>query len=106
MPTLVIIEHSGQEHRLECPSGQSVMQAVINSGVPGVLADCGGACSCATCHGYVEAAWAERVPTATDAERDMIDCAIDVQDNSRLTCQIVMTPELDGLVVHLPKSQV
>lgn len=106
MPTLIIIEHSGKEHRIDCPTGQSVMQAALTHAVPGILADCGGACSCATCHGYVDPQWVERVPPATDGERDMIECALDVQDNSRLTCQIVMQPELDGLVVHLPKSQV
>jgi 2Fe-2S ferredoxin len=106
MPTVIIIEHNGTEHRLDTPVGQSAMQAAVNASIPGVLADCGGACSCATCHGYVDEAWVSRVPAADSMERDMIDCAIDVQDNSRLTCQIRMTPELDGLVIRLPKSQI
>lgn len=106
MTTLVLIEHNGQEHRLDCPAGQSVMQVAVDNAIPGVLADCGGACSCATCHGYVDPAWQGRVPAPTDAERDMIECALEVQDNSRLTCQLIMSPELDGLVVRLPKSQV
>lgn len=106
MPTIKFIEHDGTEHLVQAEVGQSVMQAAINHQVPGVLGDCGGSCSCATCHGYVDAACIERVPPASQDESDMLDCALEVRDNSRLTCQIHMTPELDGLVIHLPQSQI
>jgi len=106
MPQLILIENDGTEHRLACESGQSVMRAAMAGGVPGVLADCGGACNCATCHGYVEPEWARRLAEPSQQERELIAFALDVQASSRLTCQIVMTPELDGLVVRLPQSQV
>jgi 2Fe-2S ferredoxin len=106
MPRLIIIEHSGKEHHLEPGDGQSVMQAAIDALVPGILADCGGSCSCATCHCYVEDAWLAQLPQAEGAERDMLECALDPQANSRLSCQLRVTPQTDGLVVRLPRSQV
>jgi 2Fe-2S ferredoxin len=105
MPTINFVDHTGKLYLVEAPIGQSAMQAATNAGVPGVLADCGGACSCATCHGYVDDAWMGRVPPAESAEKEMLECALDVNENSRLTCQIRITPELDGLVIRLPKSQ-
>ena len=105
MPTITFIEHNGTEHQLDAAEGTSAMQAAVNAGISSVLADCGGACSCATCHGYVDEAWVARLPEPTATEKDMIECTLDPQPNSRLTCQIKITPELDGLVVRLPKSQ-
>lgn len=81
------------------------MEAAVTSGMPGILADCGGACACATCHAYVDTDWIGRVPPPAADEQDMLECAIDVSEASRLTCQIVMSEALDGLVVHLPRSQ-
>jgi 2Fe-2S ferredoxin len=105
MPKITYIEHSGTTHEINANSGQSVMQVAMSNRVPGIIADCGGSCSCATCHVYVDEAWLGRIPAATSAEKDMIDCALHVQDNSRLSCQIEVKDELDGLVVRLPESQ-
>lgn len=106
MPRLTIIEHSGKEHRLEPDEGKSVMQAAIDALVPGILADCGGSCSCATCHCYVEQEWLARLPAPESAERDMLECALEPRENSRLSCQLRVTAQTDGLVIRLPKSQV
>jgi ferredoxin, 2Fe-2S len=106
MPTITIIEFDGKAHPLEVEAGHSVMQAAIDGLVPGIMADCGGSCSCATCHCYVDEAWAARLPAVEQAERDMLECALYPMDNSRLSCQIRVTASCDGLVVRLPKSQV
>ena len=106
MPRLTIIEFNGAEHHLEADDGKSVMQSAIDALVPGIMADCGGSCSCATCHCYVDEAWAERLPAPESAERDMLECALDPQENSRLGCQLRMTSQSDGLIVRLPRSQV
>ena len=106
MPHLTIIEFNGKQHDLQVAEGQSVMQAAVDGMVPGIMADCGGSCSCATCHCYVDEAWVARLPTIESTEREMLDCALDPQDNSRLSCQIRVTAQTDGLVVRLPKSQV
>ena len=106
MPKLTIIEFSGKEHQLIADDGKSVMQAAIDARVPGIMADCGGSCSCATCHCYVDAAWLARLPQPESAERDMLECALEPQDNSRLCCQLRMTAQSDGLVIRLPRSQV
>ena len=105
MPKIKFIEHSGHEHLVDAPVGQSVMQTAINNMVPGIIADCGGNCACATCHVYIDEQWREHIPPASKEEREMIDCALHVEDNSRLSCQVHMTPELDGLVVRIPVSQ-
>ncbi len=106
MPTLICVQHDGTEHRLNAEPGQSAMSAVVDAAVPGIIGDCGGACSCATCHAYVDAGWLERLPLMGSTEQDMLECAIDPRPNSRLTCQIQMTADLDGLVIRLPKSQI
>jgi 2Fe-2S ferredoxin len=106
MPKITIIEFSGKEHHVEAEVGTSVMQAAIDALVPGILADCGGSCSCATCHCYVDAAWVSRLPAVESAEQEMLECALDPQPDSRLSCQIRLTPQVDGLVVRLPRSQV
>jgi 2Fe-2S ferredoxin len=105
MPKITLIEHNGTPHLLDVDVGVSVMQAATNNMVPGMIADCGGVCSCATCHAYVDDAWLDKVPPPADMELGMIDCVMYQQPNSRLTCQINVTPELDGLVMHLPVSQ-
>jgi 2Fe-2S ferredoxin len=105
MPIITFVSHDGTERTVQAQIGQSVMQAAMNNLVPGLIADCGGSCSCATCHAYIDAPWAERIPAPAPEERDMVDCALHLQDNSRLTCQVFMTPELDGLVVRTPVSQ-
>jgi 2Fe-2S ferredoxin len=86
-------------------AGRSVMQAATDHLVPGILADCGGNCACATCHVYVDESWRAKLPPPSKEEREMIECALHVQENSRLSCQIPVTAELDGLVIRLPESQ-
>lgn len=100
------IQPDGHEQTAEAKPGQSVMQAAIGAMVPGIVADCGGACSCATCHGYVDEAWLDRVPAASADEAEMIDAGcLDTQPNSRLTCQIKVDEQLEGLVIRIPPSQ-
>ena len=106
MTRILFIQPDGSQQTVEAPAGQSVMQAAVGAMVPGIVADCGGDCSCATCHGYVEEAWVDRVPPPTEAEAEMIDAGcLDTLPNSRLTCQIKLTPELEGLVIRIPPSQ-
>jgi 2Fe-2S ferredoxin len=105
MTKVVYIEHNGTEHVVEAQDGKSVMQTALDHLVPGIVGDCGGCCTCATCHGYVDPAWAGRLPAKSEDENMMLEGALAVQPNSRLTCQIVVAPQLDGLVVRLPESQ-
>ncbi len=105
MPKVTLIEFNGTSHTLEAGAGQSVMQVAMSNRVPGIIADCGGSCSCATCHVYVDPEWQGRIPGPSDTEKEMIDCALHVRDNSRLSCQIVVSDAVDGLVVRIPESQ-
>jgi len=105
MPKVTFIEHDGAVHAIEAASGQSLMQIAMSNRVPGIIADCGGSCSCATCHVYVDAEWAAKLPPATPVEKEMIDCALHVQETSRLSCQIELSESLDGIVIRLPESQ-
>lgn len=107
MPTVTYIEFSGASHSVDVPVGQSVMQGAFDNSVPGIDADCGGECACATCHVYIDAQWQQLVgpiPSGSDEEA-MLSFAAVTQDNSRLSCQIVMTEALDGLVVTMPDGQ-
>ena len=106
MPKITYIEHTGKEHAVEVPEGWSVMEGAVKNLIPGIDADCGGACACATCHVFVEdAAYAAKLPPKTDMEETMLDFAPEIAPTSRLSCQIKVTRELDGLVVRMPKSQ-
>ncbi len=105
MPKILFIEANGREHAVEAQAGQSLMQAAIDNMVPGILADCGGYGNCATCHCFIDPAWAGTLPVPEPLEQDMLACAIDPQDNSRLSCQVRLTDALDGMVVRLPVSQ-
>ncbi len=105
MAKITFIDHDGTSHNIECENGMTVMEGAIKNSVPGIDADCGGACACATCHVYVDAAWKDKVGSAQQMEEDMLDFAFDVRDNSRLSCQIKVSDELDGLVVNLPEKQ-
>lgn len=103
---VVFIQPDGRVQAVEAEPGQSVMQAAVNGMVAGITADCGGACTCATCHGYVDEAWVGRVAPASADEADMIDAGcLDVLPNSRLTCQIKLAEPLDGLVIRIPPTQ-
>ncbi len=105
MPKIKYIEHNGKERDVEVPTGWSVMEGAVKNRVPGIDADCGGACACATCHVYVDPEWLPKLPKQQEMEVSMLDFADDVRPNSRLSCQIKVKPELDGLIVRTPKSQ-
>ena len=105
MAKVTYIEHNGAEHVLDVKTGLTVMEAAVKNNVPGIDADCGGACACATCHVYVDAAWQSKTGSKSAMEESMLDFAENVEANSRLSCQIKVTDELDGLVVRLPESQ-
>ncbi len=105
MPRVVYIEHSGERREVEVPAGLSVMEGAVNNLVPGIDGDCGGACACATCHVYVEPEWLDKLPPPSELESDMLDFAHAPTAQSRLSCQIKMTPELDGLTVRTPEQQ-
>ena len=105
MPKVKYIEHNGKEHEVEVATGWSVMEGAVKNLIPGIDADCGGACACATCHVYVDPAWTDKMPPKQDMEETMLDFAQELEPTSRLSCQIKVTPELDGLVVRMPKSQ-
>lgn len=106
MPSITFISHDGVEKEVHVAPGTSVMHAAVDNGVSGILADCGGACSCATCHCYVDEAWQDKVPAAQDVEEQMLEFVVDGEANSRLSCQIEVSDDLDGLVVRLPASQI
>ena len=105
MAKITYIEHSGTEHVIDVENGMTVMEGAIKNSIPGIDADCGGACACATCHVYVDESWMEKVGPAESMEEDMLDFAFDVKPNSRLSCQIKVTDELDGLRVTTPEKQ-
>lgn len=105
MPKLIFIEHNGTAHEVAASSGFSVMQAAVANGVLGIIAECGGNCACATCHVYVDPAWRGRIGEPTASEKEMIECAMYVEEGSRLSCQIEVTDQLDGLRLRLPPSQ-
>jgi 2Fe-2S ferredoxin len=105
MAKVTYIEHSGAEHTIDVKAGLSVMEGAVKNNIPGIDADCGGACACATCHVYVDEAWREKTGAPTAMEESMLDFAEGVEPNSRLSCQIKVTDGLDGLIVRLPESQ-
>jgi 2Fe-2S ferredoxin len=107
MPKITFIEHNGTAHTVDVAVGRSVMQAAVDNNVPGIDADCGGECACATCHVYVDAAWLAKtgLPAPDSQEASMLSFAAVTQDDSRLSCQITVTAELDGLVVRMPEGQ-
>ena len=105
MPKITYIEHNGKEHAAEVPVGWTVMEGAVKNRIPGIDADCGGACACATCHVYVDPAWLPKLAPRQDMEEQMLDFAQELKPNSRLSCQIKVTPALDGLVVRTPKDQ-
>jgi 2Fe-2S ferredoxin len=105
MPRITYIEFNGTEHVVDAESGISVMQNAIDNAIPGIDADCGGACACATCHVYVDQAWQEKTGEPDEMERSMLNLAEGVAENSRLSCQIEVDASLDGLIVRMPESQ-
>jgi 2Fe-2S ferredoxin len=105
MPKITYVEFNGKEHPIEVKAGLTVMEGAVKHNVPGIDADCGGACACATCHVYIDAAWTDKVGSPSAMEESMLDFAENVEPNSRLSCQIKVTEALDGLVVRMPESQ-
>ena len=105
MPKITYIEHNGKSHTIEVPNELSVMEGAIQNNISGIDADCGGACACATCHVYVDEKWFDKLSKKDDAEQDMLDVAFEPNKFSRLSCQITVTDELDGLVVKMPSKQ-
>jgi len=102
---ITFVDSKGGEQVIDVAPGISLMEAALKNGVSGIEADCGGACSCATCHVFINAEWADKIPPKEDMEDAMLEFALDLRDESRLSCQILLTDKLDGLVVELPTSQ-
>ena len=105
MPKITYIEHSGKSHTINVAKELTVMEGAVQNDIPGIDADCGGACACATCHAYIDPKWVPKLSTMDDMEDSMLDAAYERRDNSRLTCQIEVTNELDGLVVHIAENE-
>ena len=105
MPKITYIDHKGASRSIDAEVGSTVMETAVKNQVPGIEAECGGACACATCHVYVDEAWVGKLPRREAMEEDMLDFAFEVQPNSRLSCQIKVKAELDGLVVTTPEKQ-
>ena len=105
MPKITYKDHQGTSRTIEVENGLSVMEGAIQKEIPGIDADCGGSMACATCHVYVDDKWLDKIPKAEDAEIDMIDMAFEPKKNSRLSCQIIVSEELDGLEVTTPAKQ-
>jgi 2Fe-2S ferredoxin len=107
MARITYIEFNGKEHVVDVANGMTVMEGARDNNIPGIEADCGGACACSTCHVYVDEAWVDRLPPKEAMEEDMLDFAWEPDpERSRLTCQLKVTDELDGLVVRMPEKQI
>ena len=105
MPKITYIEDSGKSHTIEVAKDLTVMEGAVQNNIPGIDADCGGACACATCHVYVDEQWFDKPPKIESSEEDMLDVAYEPNQFSRLGCQITVTDDLDGLVVKMPTKQ-
>ena len=106
MPKIIYIENNGKSHTVEVAEGLTVMEGAVQNNVPGIDADCGGGMACATCHVYVKDEWFDKIYKKSEGEDDMIDQAYEPKKSSRLSCQIQVSPEIDGLEVHLPGKQI
>lgn len=105
MLNIIFIEPDGQEKKVKAEIGQSLMEVAVQNGVNGIDADCGGACSCATCHCYIDEAWFSKIEQADSVELDMLDFAYLKKERSRLSCQIKVSSNMDGILIHFPESQ-
>ena len=105
MPKITYIELSGKSQTIEVANGLSVMEGAVQNDIPGIDADCGGGMACATCHVYVKEEWFDKLPKKEDGEEDMLDMAYEPKKNSRLSCQLIVSDELDGLIVSTPSKQ-
>lgn len=105
MATITYIEHNGTEHKIDVETGKTVMQGAVDNFVEGIIGECGGCCSCATCHVIVDSAWTSKTGEPNETEIDMLEAVPEPTDRSRLSCQIIVTDELDGLIVQMPEEQ-
>jgi 2Fe-2S ferredoxin len=105
MAKIIYITSDGTRYETEVENGYSVMEGAINNDIGGIVAECGGACACATCHSYVDEAWMDKMPPMDDMEDSMLDAAFERKDNSRLTCQIEVNDGLDGLIIHVADNE-
>ena len=105
MPKITYIEYNGKTHIQKVPNGLNVMEGAVQNNIPGIDADCGGSCACATCHVYVDEKWFDKIIKKESAEEDMLDMAFEPNKFSRLSCQIPVDDSLDGLVVKMPSKQ-
>ena len=105
MAKITYIEHNKKSHDIEVSSGLTVMEGALQNNIPGIDADCGGSCACATCHVYVDEKWFDKLPNKEIAEEDMLDMAFEPKKFSRLSCQLTVSDALDGLVVKMPSKQ-
>ena len=105
MAKITYIEHNGTNHTVDVQNGLTVMEGAVQNNIPGIDADCGGSMACATCHVYVKEEWLNKLPKAEEAEQDMIDMTSYPKSNSRLSCQIIVSEDLDGLTVQTPDKQ-
>ena len=105
MPKITYITHEKQSHTVEVQNGLTVMEGAVQNDIPGIDADCGGGMACATCHVYVKEDWLNKLPKKEDGEEDMLDMAFEPKTNSRLSCQLTVSAELDGLIVDIPSKQ-
>ena len=106
MPKITYIENSEKSHTIEVANGLSVMEGAVQNDIPGIDADCGGGMACATCHVYVKEEWFDKLPKKEDGEEDILDMAFEPKKNSRLSCQLIVSDEMDGLVLYVPEKQV
>ena len=105
MPKITYNTHDKQIHTIDIQKGLSVMEGAVQNDIPGIDADCGGGMACATCHVYVDEDWLDKLPAKEDGEEDMLDMAFEPKTNSRLSCQLIVSDELDGLIVNIPSKQ-
>ena len=105
MAKITYVTHDNQIHTVEVQNGLTVMEGAVQNDIPGIDADCGGGMACATCHVYVKEDWLDKLPTKEDGEEDMLDMAFEPKKNSRLSCQLTISDELDGLTVNIPSKQ-
>lgn len=105
MPEIIFIDHDGGRRSVDATPGQNVMEAAVNADITEILGDCGGSLSCGTCHAYVDPSWYDQLPAPSQDEKDMLECTLEPRENSRLCCQLFVSEDTDGLIVHLPESQ-
>ena len=105
MTKIIYITHDNKIHKIDVQNGLTVMEGAVQNDIPGIDADCGGGMACATCHVYVKEDWLDKLPTKEDGEEDMLDMAYEPKQNSRLSCQLIISDELDGLEVTIPEKQ-